>query len=156
MVNIDKIKKGNSTNLESINKIIFKWFHNDPSYVREIYCYDLFKRFGIWTIGYSSYCRLYINVTGESPIYLGVYGMFQAVDDDFIKRRSALFGGESGFLWKCANVGLNETNDNLFFVDDNSTIEHPYELKEGKKHFNEAKQQLTSFIATFHEKNGDG
>ena len=155
MVNIDKIKKGNSTNLESINKIIFKWFHNDPSYVREIYCYDLFKRFGIWTIGYSSYCRLYINVTGESPIYLGVYGMFEAVDDDFIKRRSALFGGESGFLWKCANVGLNETNDNLFFVDDNSTIEHPYELKEGKKHFNEAKQQLTSFIATFHEKNGD-
>lgn len=155
MINLDKFKKDNSTYLEGISKIIFKWFHNDPSYVREIYCYDLFKRFNIWTIGYSSYCRVYINVKSERPIYLGVYGMFEVVDDDFIKRRSSLFGGESGFLWKCANVGLNDTSDNLFFVDDNSTIEHPYELKEGKKHFNEAKQQLRSFIKTFHEKGGE-
>lgn len=155
MVNLDKYKKDNSTYLESIKKINFKWFHNDPSYVREIYCYDLFKRFGIWTIGYSSYCSVFINDKGESPVYLGVYGMFEVVDDDFIKRRLSLFGGESGFLWKCANVGLNNTNDNLFFVDDNSTIEHPYELKEGKKHFNEAKQQLKSFIETFHEKEGE-
>lgn len=155
MINLDKYKKDNSNTLKGVNKVIFKWFHNDPSYVREIYCYDLFKRYGIWTIAFASYCKLSISIKDECPVYLGVYGMFEAIDGDYLKRRKSLFLNDNGFLWKCANVGLNDISDNLFFIDDNSTVEHPYELKEGKKHFEDAKLQLKSFITTFHEKQGE-
>ncbi|MCF6147171.1 MAG: hypothetical protein E3K37_00755 [Candidatus Kuenenia sp.] len=38
-----------------------KYFKDDDAYVREIYCFDLFKKFGVWTAPFSSYVRLYIT-----------------------------------------------------------------------------------------------
>ena len=155
MVNTRKYIKDDDHELGGYRKINFKWFHNDPSYVREIYCYDLFRRFGIWTIANSSYCRMTLNIDEEDPVYLGVYGMFEVVDKQYLKRRQEQFGSASGFLWKCGGVGLNKTNDNLFFIDDNTSDKHPYELKENTDEFDVAKTQLCSFIRKFNELQGD-
>ena len=154
MVNLRKYVKDDLHELQGVRKIIFKWFHNDPSYVREIYCYDLFRRYGIWTIANSSYCRMFIQVDDEAPVYLGVYGMFEAVDKQYLKRRKNLFEGSSGFLWKCVGVGLNDITDDLFFVDDNSTDVHLYELKEDVEEFNAAKKQFKHFISNFQNLTG--
>lgn len=155
MVNVDKFVKGNSHFFNNIKKINFKWFHNDPTYVREIYCYDLFKRFDIWSVGYASYCRMNLKVDGDDNAkYLGVYGMYEIVDEDYLERREHLFGSSKGFLWKCSNAGLISTDDGKFFIDDNSTELHPFELKEGKKDFEKAKNQFKNFITYLNEKEG--
>ncbi len=96
-----------------------------------------------------------LNIDEEDPVYLGVYGMFEVVDKQYLKRRKEQFGSASGFLWKCGGVGLNKTNDNLFFIDDNTSDKHPYELKENTDEFDVAKTQLCSFIRKFNELQGD-
>lgn len=155
LVNLRKYVKDDKHELYGFRKMNFKWFHNDPTYAREIYCYDLFRRYGIWTIANSSYCRLFIQVDDENPVYLGVYGMFEAVDKQYLKRRKDLFEGSSGFLWKCVGVGLNDITDDLFFVDDNSTDVHLYELKEDIEEFNAAKKQIKHFISNFQNLRGE-
>ena len=43
-------------------------------YAREVYSYDLFEKFGVWTAPQSSYCKLTIKVTGDNKAaYFGVY-----------------------------------------------------------------------------------
>ena len=46
-INFKKFVKGQR--LAGAEKVNLKWFKDDASYVREIYCYDLFERFGVWT-----------------------------------------------------------------------------------------------------------
>ena len=154
MVNLRKYVKDDEHELEGVRKMNLKWFHNDPSYVREIYCYDLFKRYNIWTISDCSYCRISLQVNEETPVYLGVYGMFETVDKQYLNRRKELFGSSSGFLWKCTGVGLNDISDNLFSIDDN-TVDHPYELKEETDEFDAAKEQFQSFINKFQTLEGE-
>lgn len=154
MVNLRKNIKDEEHELQGVRKINFKWFHNDPSYVREIYCYDLFRRYNIWTIADCSYCRIGLQVENESPVYLGVYGMFETVDKQYLKRRKELFGSSSGYLWKCAGVGLNDISDELFGYDDN-IVDHPYELKEDTDEFDQAKEQFRGFILKFQTLEGD-
>jgi len=44
-VNFKKFVKGQR--LAGAEKVNLKWFKDDANYVREIYCYDLFERFGV-------------------------------------------------------------------------------------------------------------
>lgn len=154
MVNLRKYIKDDNHDLQGVRKINFKWFHNDPSYVREIYCYDLFRRYNIWTIADCSYCRINLQVDDEQPVYLGVFGMFETVDKQYLKKRKDAFGSSSGYLWKCVGNGLNDISDELFGFDDN-TVDHPYELKEDTEEFEMAKEQLKNFITKFQTLEGE-
>ena len=40
------------------DRLILKWHKDDAAYCREVYCYDLFHRFGVWSAPYASYFRL--------------------------------------------------------------------------------------------------
>jgi len=129
-------------------KINLKYAHEDPTYVREMYCWDLAERYGVWTGIKCSYCRLFIHVEGDpQPAYFGVYLMMESIDDMYLAERQDKFGSDKGFLWKCQwGSNLRDTNDWLFKVDDNTSHETAYELKEGKKEFETAKAQLKEFI----------
>ena len=60
--------------MSGAEKINLKWFKDDATYVREVYCYDLFERFGVWTAPQSSYCRLTIKIKEDAnAAYYGVY-----------------------------------------------------------------------------------
>lgn len=61
-LNFTKNFKDTAHELHGVKKLYFKWFKDDPAYVRELYCYDLFRRYGIWTAPHSAYCRLWIKV----------------------------------------------------------------------------------------------
>ena len=54
-LNLRKFIKDNEHKIKGIKKIALKWFKDDPMYVRELYCYDLFRRAGVWTASYASY-----------------------------------------------------------------------------------------------------
>jgi len=147
------------------NKLSLKWFKDDPDYVREIYCYDLFKRNGVWTSPKASYCRLRIKVAGDAnPAYYGVYAMIESVDEDFIVSRRRHWGGQQGFLWKggygtgdynadfvqTVSMGVEDVKLNPF-----ESVYYAYDLKTREDELAAAKIGMTQFITDLNTKTGD-
>lgn len=160
---LDFAKNRSAQRFKGLEKLNLKWFKDDASYVREIYSYDLFRRFGVWTAPRASYCRVTINVDGDAaPAYQGVYAMIESVDEDFITQRNANWTGAPGYLWKGGYAG----NYSADFVSTNSMgIEDvkmnpaqsqyfAYDLKTRKNELDAAKSQLTTFINNLNTKTG--
>ena len=158
MVNLRKYQKDDDHELHNVRKLHLKWHKDDRAYCREIYCYDLFRRFGIWTAPYSSYCRLWIHVEGDSnPAYYGVYEQIEAIDDKFIKKRKELFGDHKHNLWKCtwgADLNYDHIRNADIYYDDDSGANHTYELKTNTENFNAAKEQLIEFSKNVTQRQG--
>lgn len=162
-VNLRKFNKNNDQikvkDIKGIRKFNLKWFKDDACYVRELYCYDLFRRAGIWTAAHDVYCRLWIHVEGDSkPAYYGVYEMIEPYDDKYVEKREELFGGAGGNLWKCSYdshgpADLRDANANM--AEDNDRDDFTYELKETEGTFEDAKAQLQDFILKLNGKSDD-
>lgn len=151
-INFRKYNKDKAHTVKGIRKVNLKWFKDDPCYVRELYCYDLFRRYGIWTAAFDVYCRVWVHVEGDSqPAYFGVYEMIEPIDDKFIQKRvDGMFGSEEGNLWKCgwSWAGAYLDNQNAHFGLDEDTGENmTYEYKGEAENYETAKAQLQDFIA---------
>ena len=159
MLNLRKFQKDDAHELGGVRKIHLKWCKDDPAYVREIYCYNLFRRYGIEAGIRCSYGRLWLKVEGDSrETYYGVYEMLEAIDDEYLKNRTDLFGEGEFNLWKCGwGADLKETGGSNRFVndDDAGTGNYPYVLKTNCDKFASAKEQLIDFILKLNGKTGD-
>jgi spore coat protein CotH len=157
----DKYRK--SQRFNSLAKINLKWFKDDAAYAREIYCYDLFRRYNVWSAPKASYCRLTIHVSGDAqPAYFGVYAMIESIDEDFLQARKDKWGSQPGFLWKCGWAGSNNAN----FVstasigvedvklDPSLSKYFAYDLKTREKELTTAQAQLVSFIQELNTRTG--
>lgn len=154
-INFRKFVKDDEHKVHGAKKVIVKWPKDDAMYVRELYCYDLFHRAGVWSASNAAYCRLFIRVVGDSKeTYLGVHTMIEPIDDDFLKVRKDQFGSSKGNLWKCrygatfADAGADIGAD----LDDG--VEHTYELKTNTDKLTAAKSQLQDFITNAKGKSG--
>lgn len=160
---LDFSKYRDDQRFKGLDKINLKWFKDDATYVREIYCYDLFRRFGCWTAPKASYCRVYIKVQGdEAPAYFGVYSMIENIDEVFITKNQLKFGPGIGFLWKGGWSGSRNAN----FVSTESigvedvdinpalSVYYAYDLKTRKDELPAAKAQLLQFISDLNTKTG--
>ena len=149
-INFRKFHKDSDHTIKGIRKVNLKWFKDDPCYVRELFCYDLFRRYGIWTAAHDIYCRLWLKVGNAAPAYYGVYQMIEPIDDEFIERRiDGMFGSEDGFLWKCGYAdGPADLNglDGSWSVDLDNGVNYTYEFKGDEEDFETAKAQLQDFI----------
>lgn len=143
-----------------LKKINLKWFKDDANHVREIYCYDLFERFGVWTAPQSSYCRLFLRIGNSSETaYFGVYQLLESIDSEFIADRSGRFGNKEGFLWK-ANWGASfRTADrskmDVERVSLTETYKPAYDLKNRPAELEAARTQLTGFINNYNTLQGN-
>ena len=158
MLNLRKYQKDDAHELHNVRKIHLKWHKDDRAYCRELYCYDLFRRFGIWTAAYSSYCRLWIHVEGDKEAaYYGVYEMIEAIDDKYVKKRKELFGDHKHNLWKCrygATLNYNDIHSASIYFDDDSGNNYTYELKSNIENFDAAKAQLIEFTKNLSQLQG--
>ncbi len=158
MLNLHKYQKDDAHELHNVRKLHLKWFKDDRAYCRELYCFDLFRRFGIWTATYSSYCRLWIHVEGDSkPAYYGVYSMIEAIDDKYVKKRKDLFGDHKHNLWKCrwgATLNYNDIHNAWMGYDDDSGNSYVYELKSNIENYNAAREQLIEFTRNLTQRTG--
>ena len=153
-LNFRKFVKDSDHEIHGARKANLKWFKDDAAYVRELYCYDLFRRDSVWTAPFSTYCRLWLEVDGKQTYY-GVYEMIEPIDTRYLKARKELFGGDEGNLWKCRwGASLNSTNAN-FGLDDGSDAEFTYEMKSDDNDFETAKAQLQDFILKLNGKGDD-
>lgn len=142
-----------------LKKINLKWFKDDPMYVREVFCYDLFERFGVWTAPRSAYCRLYLSVGNSGKAYFGVYQLLESVDTEYLSNRSARFGNKNGFLWK-ANWGASfrsadRSKMDLERITLTETYEPVYDLKNRPDELGAARNQLSEFISSYNSKKGN-
>lgn len=148
--------------LRSIN---LKWFKDDPLYIREIYCYDLFRRFGVGTAPRSSYVKLNIKIKEDATTaYFGIYEMVEAVDESYLAARFT--NNDEGYLWKClwtssGPANLKPESESRIGIEDicNSndvwSVRPSYDLKTHKADFtNLAKPQLVNFINNIDTKSG--
>lgn len=141
----------------SIDHLILKWFKDDGMYCREIYCYDLFKRFGVWTAPRASYAKLTINIEGGAePAYFGVYAMIEGVNDSYLdyRKEQGKWASSKGNLWKAkfSQTDLSNMDDwrmgiSNVTLDPAETVEYVYDLKTNKKTgLDAAKSELKDFI----------
>ena len=148
-------EKDRDHTLRGLRRMDLKWFKDDPAYVREIYCYDLFRRFGVWTAVRDVYARLWIQVGEGKEAYFGVYGMLEHIDKNFVRSRLDGFGHKGGNLWKCRYpADLRKTSASMGVDDDVHT--YTYELKTNKEEgFDAAKAQLQHFIRNLNALSGE-
>lgn len=146
-LNFRKFNKDDEHELKGIRKINLKWFKDDPCYVRELYCYDLFRRYNIWTAANDTYCRLWIHVEGDSKeAYFGVYQMIEPVDSKFISKRKEYFGSEDGNLWKCGYPATFRDINASIGLDEDKGIDYVYEYKGDEENYDGAVAQLKDFM----------
>lgn len=111
--------------------INLKRFKDDPTYSREIYCYNYFRDCGIWTSPRASYAHLFITITdyeepegtetsensaeteassakttGIKTLDYGIYAMIEEINKQFLagrksKDKAGDFTDNKGNLWKC-------------------------------------------------------
>ena len=130
-----------------VRRINLKYAKEDPTYIREHFCFDMLTNYGVWTAPKSSWCRLYLNVGDDAPAYYGVYLMMESIDMQYVKRRPG-FCSDKGWLWKCAwGANLRDKDEWRFHQDNDSPKTYAYELKdEDPENFAPAKAQLKDFI----------
>lgn len=156
LLNLHKFVKDGEHQIGTVRKIHLKWFKDDPCYAREVYCFDLFRRYGIWTAPRSSYCRLWIKVEGDAAeTYYGIYQMLEFIDDEFIERREGRFPATDGNLWKCRYGASLASTDSREFVNDGGSRSCHYELKTNTESFDAAREQLKDFILKLTGKQGE-
>ena len=147
-VNLRKYVDDDIHTIQGVRKLHLKWFKDDPAYVREKFCYDLFKRAGVWTAVRDIYCRLWIHVEGDSQeAYYGIYELLEPIDKRYLKDRKDRFGSNNGYLWKCRNgaAGLNNPNGDIWY-DDDTDDRHAYTLETRVEEFENARAQLVNFM----------
>lgn len=135
-----------SQEIHGCKGIRLKFFNLDPSYVREPFCYEIFRQYGIWTAINSCYCRLWLKVEGDpEETYYGVYILEEPINKTFVKQREALFGSREGNLWKCRYWSKLDETPASIGVDLGGDEEYIYEYKLDEKDFEAAKEQLNLF-----------
>ena len=147
-VNLRKYVDDEAHTIQGVRKLHLKWFKDDPAYVREIFCYELFRRAGVWTAVRDNYCRLWLHVEGDSQeAYYGVYELMEPIDKRYLKDRKNRFGSNNGYLWKCRNgaSGLNNPNGDIWY-DDDTDDRHAYTLETQTEEFDSARLQLVDFM----------
>ena len=147
-VNLRKYADDDAHTIQGVRKLHLKWFKDDPMYVRELFCFELFRRAGVWTAMRDNYCRLWLHVEGDSQeTYYGVYELLEPIDKRYLKDRKTRFGSSNGYLWKCRNAaaGLNNPNGDIWY-DDDSDDRHAYTLQTETGDFENARAQLVDFM----------
>ena len=157
-LNFNKYIDGSRHSLHGQRKLWAKWPHEDPSYMREHYSFDLFQRYGVWTAPSVAFCRVYLKVQGDGrEAYLGVFNLIEPLDGNFVKKNEDRFGGADGFLWKCSlGAQLNNQSGQTYgYEKENSEKDYTYELKTQTEQYEAAKAQLKGFISQINSLKGE-
>lgn len=150
-----------SPGIAGMKGLNLKWFNGDPSYVREVYSYDLFRRFGVYTAVKSSYARLRIRIREDAKdVNFGVYHMLEPIDSAFVKAR--FVSNSDGYLWKClwgADFKISQLNQKTGIemvnpTNDKLSRRFAYDLKTRKSDIIKARASLNHFVSNLNRLKG--
>lgn len=159
-----------------------KRFKEDPTYVREVFGYNYFRKNGIWTAPRAGYAHLFINIKekdeSEKKLNYGVYAMIEEINKQFLKERAeslqttgTLGGGNfsdnKGDLWKCcwqSSNGPSMATDydgyrsfgvEEIFLDESRSLRYDYDLKTNKDELSDARNNFIDFIEELNSLNSE-
>lgn len=159
-----------------------KRFKEDPTYVREVFGYNYFRKNGIWTAPRAGYAHLFINIEEEDGtaklLNYGVYAMIEEINKQFLKERSeslqttgTLGGGNfsdnKGDLWKCcwqSSNGPSMATDydgyrsfgvEEIYLDESKSLRYDYDLKTNKDELSYARSNFIDFIEELNNLNSE-
>ena len=150
-----------------------KRFKEDPTYVREVFGYNYFRKNGIWTAPRAGYAHLFINIEEDdgdvTELNYGVYAMIEEINKQFLKERSETlqttetlgggnFSDNKGDLWKCcwqSSNGPSMATDydgyrsfgvEEICLDESKSLRYDYDLKTNKDELSRARSDFIDFI----------
>jgi len=133
-----------------MDRIILKWNATDPSYCREAFSYDLFRRFGVWSAPRASFCRLSIYIKGDkNPVYMGVYTMIENPRKGWLDANyhAGHIPDKDGNLWKAGwGASFSSADQSQMGLQDDYGKRFAYNLKTNKTQLATAKAELCDFI----------
>ena len=159
-----------------------KRFKEDPTYVREVFGYNYFRKNGIWTAPRAGYAHLFINIEEKDGtakmLNYGVYAMIEEINKQFLKERSeslqttgTLGGGNfsdnKGDLWKCcwqSSNGPSMATDydgyrsfgvEEIYLDESKSLRYDYDLKTNKDELSRARSDFIDFIEALNKLNSE-
>lgn len=152
-VNFDKFVDGQS--LSGLDSLILKWPKDDTTFVREVFSYEMFHRFGVVTAPRASFVHLVIDIIeDENPVDYGVYTMIEPIDKTFVKSRYP--ESSDGFLWKCLYpADLISSRAEIGIEDPNIGYMPAYDLKMNKSLFDDAEEELLNFMEKSEDLEGE-
>lgn len=151
-LSLDKYNGENTVG--GMRKLVLKWFKDDGNYVRELYCYDLFRRYGVWTGPEDVYVKVFIHVGKDlNPAYFGIYQMYEPYDQAYLDRRASSYGATDGNLWEC-RYGGTLTPGTLPYMMNAGESGALYELNVSTDGLEAAKAQMTDFVTNLNTLDG--
>lgn len=90
------IPANDGRSFRGVRSMSLKVNRDDPSYLREVVAYELFRRAGV-EAPRAALARLFVRIGDEPERYLGVYALIEDVDSTWLRRRF----GDVAPLWKC-------------------------------------------------------
>lgn len=159
-----------------------KRFKEDPTYVREVFGYNYFRKNGIWTAPRAGYAHVFINIKEKDgttkELNYGVYAMIEEINKQFLKERAeslqttgTLGGGNfsdnKGDLWKCCWQSSNgpsmSTDYDVYrsfgveeiFLDESRSLRYDYDLKTNKDELSDARNNFIDFIEELNSLNSE-
>lgn len=132
----------------------------DNSCAREIFCYDFFRRNGIWTAPRASHTRLILKIREDkddnstTTVDFGVYEMFEEINKQSLKARASknnentaaiAWKNNNGNLWKCQNDLTNPATSQMG-VEDIRIIYAGEEVPQGMQTNNREDSKRVGYI----------
>ena len=93
---LPEVEANRGRTFRGVRSLNLKWNNNDPSYLREVYIFDLLRQNGVATARWA-FTRFYIQIGNEPERYMGVYAMGENMDSTWLRRHFA----SNTYLYKC-------------------------------------------------------
>jgi len=154
-----------------LRRLTLKWHKDDAAFCREIYAFDLFRRFGVWTAPRASYARVYVKVGDRTPAYFGVYAMIEHVDVEYVRARQqfGFFETSTGNLWQArhrgganggpADLTLNNARNKMGIeiarLDESQSERFTYDLVTNNDNLEAAKDEFYAWLTNLNTLTGD-
>jgi hypothetical protein len=125
---IDFNEYNDTLNYFGINKINLNNGVGDPSFQRDVICYDLLKKAGI-AVPRTAYAKLYLN-----DVYWGLYLLVEQVDKSFLKEH---FASDEGNLYKAVGwTNLEYISDRFADYSESIRLRTNEDISDGSDYVN--------------------
>jgi hypothetical protein len=157
--------------LFGLRRLTLKWHKDDAMYCREIYSFDLFRRFGVWTAPRASFAKVYVKVGNTPPAYFGIYAMIEHVDIVYVQDRhqASYFETSTGNLWQghqssgpnggpadlTLSNALNKMGVEVAHLDESQSQRFTYDLGTSTDNLEAAKTEFHNWLVNLNTLTGD-
>ena len=130
---LDEVPENDDREFMGVEKLMFRFNRDDPSYQRELLAHDIINNIGI-PASRVAHANIELEIVGNANLFgrplpqtynMGVFQMVEQIDKTFLKR----FFGKNGFLFKIGDMadlaGSETVDSSCVAYEDSSDFVNP-------------------------------